>query len=104
MEEDQYIIFNNIDNIQEKYKGTNNLDYKHIYYLSIASSDENNNQNENIDSYEISKIKWLTWSECINKIRPYYKNKIEIINNIFMFIMNLYIEISNKSEIQKQIN
>lgn len=105
MKENNYIILKNLYSVQENYKGTNNLDYKHIYYLSISSSDNEVNY-ENIESSnnEIGDIGWFTWEEAIKKIRPYYKSKIELINKIFLFILNIYIEIVKDTNIIKQFN
>ena len=34
VEEDEHYIINVIDSIEEKFIGTNKLQYKHIYYIS----------------------------------------------------------------------
>lgn len=105
MKENNYVILKNLYSVQENYKGTNNLNYKHIYYLSISDSDNEVNCN-NIQSSnnEIGDIGWFTWDEAIKKIRPYYKSKIELINKIFLFILNIYIEIIKDTNIINKLN
>jgi 8-oxo-dGTP pyrophosphatase MutT (NUDIX family) len=105
MKDNNYIILKNLYSVQENYKGTNNLNYKHIYYLSISDSDNEVNCN-NIQSSnnEIGDIGWFTWDEAIKKIRPYYKSKIELINKIFLFILNIYIEIIKDTNIINKLN
>ena len=91
MNNNDYKMLTNLHSIQEKYFGTNGIEYKHVYYLSIANSD-NNIKNNFKTNNEIGDIGWFTWEECTNLIRPYYKTKIELINKIFLLIVNLIFE------------
>ena len=86
-----YKILNNLHCIQENYTGTNGIDYKHIYYLSIADT-KCKLKNIIDNNYEIGDIGWFTWEECIKLIRPYYNTKLELINKIFLLISNLIFE------------
>ena len=105
MKENNYLILKNLYSVQENYKGTNNLNYKHIYYLSISdSTNEANYDNIESSNNEIGDIGWFTWDEAIKKIRPYYKSKIELINKIFLFILNIYIEIIKDTNIINKFN
>lgn len=85
-------ILERIKFIEEEYKGTNLINYKHVYYLSSVDTELKLN---NIDNYEISAIRWMTLPEIINNIRPYYNIKIKIIYQIYFFIINLIININN---------
>lgn len=88
---ESYYIFNNLSTINDNFTGTNNKKYRYIYYLGLL----NNNSNiclskKNYDNnLEIKEAKWFTWYELINIIRPYYKNKLTLINSIFLFFVNL---------------
>jgi hypothetical protein len=79
-------LITKIKYIQEQYKGTNNINYKNIYYFSYS----NNTINPCIleDSFEVSDIKWLSISECLEKIRLYDKTKLQMIKSIYFFIVN----------------
>lgn len=86
--DNEYDVLNRVQNIHDDFKGTNNKLYKHIFYTGIYN---NKNTINNINNNEIEKIEWFKWSDAICKIRPYYKNKINIINQLFFLIMNLCI-------------
>jgi len=83
---DDYHIISCLDPIHDLFIGTNNKEYKHIFYTSIANPDINN-----IDVYnnEISEVRWCKWSELNDLIRPYNNNKINILTSIFLFILNI---------------
>lgn len=99
MDKDNYKILSNLHNIQENYTGTNGIEYKHIYYMSIA--DSNYKIKSIIDkNYEVGDIGWFTWEESIKLIRPYYNSKIELINKIFLLIANLIFEYNAKKTYQ----
>ena len=86
-------ILTNLDCIQEDYIGTNGLNYKHIYYLSLYNDNQNiykDNKIQNYENHEIGDIGWYTWEEALKLIRPYYKEKIDLLNKIFLFSMNIY--------------
>ena len=91
IDKNNYKILTNLHCIQENYTGTNGIDYKHIYYLSIADC-KYKLKNIIDNNYEIGDIGWFTWEECIKLIRPYYNNKLELINKIFLLISNLIFE------------
>lgn len=87
-----YKLLYNIDPINEKFNGTNGVPYKHIYYVGIDNSnkDLSINQDNYHQSNEIGDIKWLTYDEAVNKIRPYNEEKKKILNNIFIFMSTLF--------------
>jgi ADP-ribose pyrophosphatase YjhB (NUDIX family) len=74
--------------IEEEFKGTNNLNYKNIYYFANT---DNLSELTNTDAmnYEIGDIKWVTINEAINMIRPYYISKIKLIYQIYLIIFDL---------------
>lgn len=78
--------FNIISNeyLNEIFMGSNNINYKHIYYL--AQSNKNNpklsSENE-FQNIEISSIRWFTYEEALKKIRSYNKEKINLLNKIY---------------------
>ena len=101
LSENEFIILNNLFSVQENYTGTNGLEYKHIYYLSISDLDlENKNE---INNNEIAEIKWFSWEDSVNVIRSYYNTKVELINNIFLFAMNVYIELYGNNNMYLEI-
>jgi ADP-ribose pyrophosphatase YjhB (NUDIX family) len=78
----------------EVFKGSNNNTYKTIYYLGI--SEDNYELEIDIDNNEVSKIEWLSYSEALEKIRPYYFTKKNIISKIMLLLIS--IDNDNKSK------
>lgn len=79
------IIYNVIP-IEELFTGSNYKSYKHKYF--IAYMDDNIEKLDNYQQSEVSKIEWKDFNECINIIRPYNLEKIDLIkrvNNILNF-------------------
>ena len=91
IDKENYIILDNVNSIHDDFVGTNNMNYKHIFYLSIIkNNDIVNYYNLNIKSKnEIGKVQWYTWTEALRVFRPYYINKVDILNKIFLFFINL---------------
>lgn len=72
-------IVNNLKPFQETFTGSNYKSYKHKYFLGHIN---NPIQHTNFQKSEVSQMKWLTFNECLEKIRPYNLERIELINNI----------------------
>lgn len=83
---DDYIVINCVDPIHDNFIGTNGKNYRHIFYTSLVNPDiEINDYHNN----EIETIKWCKWSELNDLIRSYNGNKINILTQILLFIMNV---------------
>jgi 8-oxo-dGTP pyrophosphatase MutT (NUDIX family) len=80
-----YTVVSCIDPIHDIFMGTNNKEYKHIFYTAILDEEE---VDINYKNNEIQEIKWCKWSDLNHLIRPYNNNKINILTNIFLFILN----------------
>jgi 8-oxo-dGTP pyrophosphatase MutT (NUDIX family) len=82
----QYNILLDINRIQESFSGSNNIRYKHIYYIAeLVDTDIIFNPFNKHQLTEIGNINWYKYDECINIIRPYNiekKNVITKINNL----------------------
>ena len=86
-------ILNKISCVNEIYTGTNNQDYKHIYYLGYVDKENINDECLiNISNYEVGKIAWFSWDEVTDLIRSYYHEKIKVINMVYFLFINLYLE------------
>jgi len=98
-------IIQNIIPYEEIYVGTNFKCYKLKYFLTYISD-----INVDISKYqktEVSAIKWLSYDECINKIRYYYfekKNNLEKINNLIksLRLIKIYNICKQKNLVQKK--
>jgi 8-oxo-dGTP pyrophosphatase MutT (NUDIX family) len=104
IKDEEYNIIN-ISPLEETYLASNNLKYKHIYYIGqIKNRDinieiDNNNINQKI---EISDIKWLKFKDSLNIIRDYNIEKKNILLNLhytikytlenFINILNIFLK------------
>lgn len=82
-------LIQNISPVIEEYYGTNNVKYRHVYYISEynGQQEEHTVDKECYEQYsEIKDIQWLTKEECLTNIRKSNHTKHKIINNIFDFI------------------
>lgn len=76
-------VIENILPFEENFIGTNYKSYTYKYYLSYMKYDDY--LKTKLDDYqksEVSKLEWVTLQECIEKIRPYNLEKINLISNI----------------------
>lgn len=93
IDNDSYIMLDNVNSIHDDFIGTNNMNYKHIFYISLIKDSyikNNNIKNNNIKSKnEINKIKFCNWTEALSLFRPYHTNKINILNKVFLFFINI---------------
>lgn len=100
LKNNKFNILHNINCVNEEYIATNNVQYKHLYYLGYMSADTiPNDYFDNINNYEVAKVKWCSWDEANSIIRDYYHEKIKVINMVYFLFLNLYIEYIGKDDI-----
>lgn len=90
---DNLLILERLNYLEEEYIGTNSVKYKHNYFLASSEHDNIFEVESYIDNHEVGEIGWFTISEGIEKIRPYYTEKIKLIHQTYFFIINLIINI-----------
>ena len=88
---DKFTILHQIDPIEELFSGTNNIRYKHIYYVAAANNLVKNKFTVDKNNFnqvtEISTIKWHTFENGLDVIRDYNiekKNVLEKVNKILI--------------------
>ena len=96
-----YKLYNRINYIDEVFKGTNNINYKHIYYIAGSDSSDTIDIEYINNTYEIGNIGWYTYDETIILLRKYDSTKIDIVNQIYFFIISI-MEINSKLVLQKK--
>jgi 8-oxo-dGTP pyrophosphatase MutT (NUDIX family) len=84
---DEYCVLNKIEPLEENMVGTDGINYKHIYYLTINNRDRNLEM-INYDTHEIGNIKWFTYDEAMIHIRPYHREKKRLLTRVYLFILN----------------
>ena len=73
-------IIENLLPFEEMFLGSNHKSYKHKYFLGYTE-----NHNDDLNNYqqsEVSKLEWKTLDECLESIRPYNLEKKQLIINI----------------------
>ena len=84
------IVLNKLFPLQEIFYGTNNIKYKHVYYIAIYNSDDEIGLNHLHEDQltEIGDIKWKNLNECLNIFRPYHEEKKNVIYSLHTFLQN----------------
>ena len=75
-------IIENVVPFEEIFIGTNHKSYKHKYFLAYFNENCCENNLENYQKTEVSKLEWKTYNECLESIRPYSLEKKQLITNI----------------------
>jgi 8-oxo-dGTP pyrophosphatase MutT (NUDIX family) len=76
-------IIENILPFEEVYTGSNNKYYKHKYFLAYMKNESGVEENlENFQKTEVSKLEWKTYEECLDCIRPYHLEKKQVIEKV----------------------
>ena len=73
-------LVQNIIPYEEIFTGSNMKSYKHKYFLGFI--DPCIKTTNTFQETEVSEVKWLNYDECIDKIRPYNLEKINILNKV----------------------
>ena len=73
-------IIYNIMPIEELFTGSNYKSYKHKYFIAYMDIEDNNLNN--FQKTEVSKIEWKTYSDCVKYIRPYNLEKIDTLSRV----------------------
>jgi len=74
----------NMNTFVEIYTGSNNVEYKHVYYLSqIIDNNKELSVENRFQMNEISDIKWLKMDEIFGKLRGYQIEKMNLVSNIY---------------------
>lgn len=87
-------IINEIEPIEENLIGTNGIPYRHIYYIAETKETVNliNNNNN-----EIGNLGFLTYDEAQNLLRDYHIEKKQILEQIYMYYLEILLENSIKN-------
>lgn len=86
---DDTTILKKIIPVEEDMIGTDGKKYIHIYYLGLQENNANpkiDDKNEN-QVNEVGEIGWFSFTECLNKIRYYHKEKKQVLSQVYNFLM-----------------
>ena len=87
---EDYKIVEDAPKFQEVFLGTNNIRYKHIYFLANYDSEKalELDLENSVQLLEISCVSWFSLEECLIKIRNYNMAKKELIKNVDEYLSN----------------
>lgn len=91
---DNFDVLGKFCPLSETFCGTNGVNYRHTYYLSINKNESTGNNVEinpkNISqSSEIGGIAWFTYDEALKKIRSYHTQRKKLITKLYVNILNI---------------
>lgn len=70
-------LIQNLQPFDEIFTGSNYKSYKHSYYVAYMSDDDG--VGNDYQKTEVSQVKWVTYDEAMNMIRPYNLEKKEVL-------------------------
>lgn len=80
-------ILDRIYPISEIFTGTNDVKYKHVYFLGTTQTRTPlNAQNSEIQRQEVGDIGWFTYNEIMQRIRPYHIERKKLIEDFIYFL------------------
>ena len=90
---------NKLKPIKEQFVGTNGIDYKHVYYTTIANTNKYPiiNPSDKHQVSEIGDIGWFSYEEAIKIIRPHHIDRKTILTQLYLYIINSIIDIVDES-------
>ena len=91
-----FLLLKNIEPIIESLIGTDGIDYKHIYYTAITTTDKQPEMvKDNLNQKrEIGDIGFYTIDEAIKLIRPYHTERRKILIQLYTYVMNHIINLA----------
>jgi len=98
---DKIKLINSIVPIEENLIGTNGLPYRHIYYIcEIYQEIEHDIKNNN----EIGDLCYFNYNETQQVIRDYHVEKKNILQNLFMYYLELLLTKNNNMLVSRDEN
>ena len=82
-------------NIEEVFFGTNNVLYRHVYFIAKINSTNLNSNSIEVDKNninqirEVQAIKWFNFEDAINHIRPHNLERKKIFKDVHTIIKNI---------------
>lgn len=86
---DEYSILKNIKPVEEIFYGSNDIRYKHIYYIAESLSEKKLklDPSNRFQVTEIGGIEWFTLDNAVNKIRPYNREKKDVLKKVHKLLL-----------------
>lgn len=91
----EYVVLEKLHSLNEVFIGTNQIQYKHIYYTGIVTSDDEPyiNENNSLQCNEIGDIGWFIYDDAIQLLREHHTARKILLTQVYMFMINEVIKI-----------
>jgi 8-oxo-dGTP pyrophosphatase MutT (NUDIX family) len=87
LSEDDFSVLIRIYPINELFLGTNQIKYKHIYFMGISDTNKNLEIVDNkYQIQEVGDIGWFNYDEIMTRIRSYHIERKQIVNDLLYFL------------------
>ena len=86
--DEDFILMENVKPLEEVYTGINGIRYKHIYFFAKCITDKlpSINPDNFAQTTEIGAIGWFFYKDAMKKIRPYHREKINVVRKSFIMM------------------
>ena len=87
--ENEYTILKNIKPVEEIFFGSNDIRYKHIYYIGECLSEKKIkvDPENRFQATEIGGIEWFFLNDALEKIRPYNVEKKQVLKKVYKLLL-----------------
>jgi 8-oxo-dGTP pyrophosphatase MutT (NUDIX family) len=87
--QEEYVILKNIKPVEEIFYGSNDIRYKHIYYIGECLSERKIkiDPENKFQVTEIGGIDWFNLHESMDKIRPYNMEKKDVLKKVHKLLI-----------------
>ena len=86
--DNDFVLIENVKPLEEVYTGINGIIYKHIYFYAYSTNNCRPvvDPSNYIQTAEIGNIGWFNYKEAISKLRPYHREKINVVRKTFIMM------------------
>lgn len=89
LENEDFILVPGIKPLEEIFNGTNNILYRHIYFIAFCRKDIKVDISKPDQLEEIGNIGWFNHNQCMSLFRKFHKKRKYLLNELYMFICNI---------------
>lgn len=87
LDDSDITILDRIYPIAETFTGTNQVKYKHVYFLATTQTLKKlNATNSELQKQEVGDIGWFSYKEVMELIRPYHTERKKLVDDFIYFL------------------
>jgi 8-oxo-dGTP pyrophosphatase MutT (NUDIX family) len=88
-----YSFIEDYNPIVEEFRGTNEVDYRHVYYLvrnNSRTGPPTVDTTNKVQMGEVRNMGWLDYEECTAVLRPYDTAKLDVLTKVYSDLLKKY--------------